>query len=168
MEVSLSKKANEAKAGPKVSRRLGLQGMLSGVVLAATGGLALHRKGWELPDLPKIDIIPDVIKDKDYKPAVMFVVHDGDPVSDNQGTVMNSALILEACERVGVEYRCYNADADMFAEAQWVKDMHRKGVEFGHTCMVVVDRDGRGSVAFVPRNVPEALNFLAEKYNVKN
>jgi len=99
---------------------------------------------------------------EDEKPpaSVMFVTKDDAPLSRKQGAAMNSFFVRGWCEKNGVEYRKYKVDSDMFQVRQWDKDMHRVGVRFGAPCLVVIDRDGAGSVYNVPNGSAETLELL--------
>ena len=135
----------------ELNRRSTLQAILSSALLAGTGGMIVRETGM-LQDIGRIDEKPPA--------AVMFVTKDDAPLSRKQGAAMNSFFVRGWCEKNGVEYRRYNESADMFQVRQWVRDMHRTGVEFGCPCLVVVDRDGSGSVYSVPNGSAPTLELL--------
>ena len=137
----------------KVNRRASLQAILSGALLVGTAGI-ITKETTNLFDRTVTD------KDTAAPAAVMFVTKDDAPLSRKQGAAMNSFFVRGWCDQNDVEYRKYKDDSDMFQVRQWVKDMHRIGVRFGAPCLVVVDRDGAGSVYNVPNGKEETLELL--------
>ena len=137
----------------KVSRRSTLQAILSGALLVGTAGMVAKET---------TNLFDHTGSNEDEKPpaAVMFVTKEDAPLSRKQGAAMNSFFVRGWCEQNNVEYRKYKDDSDMFQVRQWVKDMHRVGVRFGAPCIVVVDRDGAGSVYNVPNGSEETLELL--------
>ena len=135
----------------KLSRRSTLQAILSGALFVGSAGIIVKEN----------NLLQDV-GNKDEKPpaAVMFVTKEDAPLSRKQGAAMNSFFVRGWCEQNDVEYRKYKDDSDMFQVRQWVKDMHRVGVRFGAPCLVVIDRDGSGSVYNVPSGSKETLELL--------
>jgi len=137
----------------KFSRRSTLQAILSGALLVGSAGI-VAKETTNLFDRTGSD------KDTAAPAAVMFVTKDDAPLSRKQGATMNSFFVRGWCEQNSVEYRKYKVDSDMFQVRQWVKDMHRVGVRFGAPCLVVVDRDGAGSVYNIPNGSEETLELL--------
>jgi hypothetical protein len=137
----------------KVSRRSTLQAILSGALLVGSAGMIVSET---------TNLLDHTGTNEDEKPpaAVMFVTKDDAPLSRKQGAAMNSFFVRGWCEQNDVEYRKYHNDSDMFQVRQWVKDMHRVGVRFGAPCLVVIDRDGAGSVYNVPSGSKETLELL--------
>ena len=137
----------------KVSRRSTLQAILSGALFVGSAGIITKET---------TNLFDRTINDKDTAApaAVMFVTKDDAPLSRKQGAAMNSFFVRGWCEQNDVEYRKYKDNSDMFQVRQWVKDMHRVGVRFGAPCIVVVDRDGAGSVYNVPNGSEETLELL--------
>ncbi len=99
-------------------------------------------------------------------PAVMVVIKDGDKISRGQGQVISTTVVARHCRDYGLKFRMYNAADDLFQEEEWAKRMHRDGVEFGHSCIVIVGKDGVGSVHSIPSNIEAALKLIASKLNV--
>jgi len=136
----------------KLSRRASLQAILSGALLVGSAGMIASENKHLFQD----------VNSKDERPpaAVMFVTKKDAPLSRKQGAAMNSFFVRGWCEQNDVEYRKYKVDSDMFQVRQWVKDMHKTGVRFGAPCLVVIDRDGAGSVYNVPNGSTETLELL--------
>ena len=145
--------SDENANSTKVSRRSTLQAILSGALLVSSAGIITKET---------TNIFDKTVNDKDTAApaAVMFVTKEDAPLSRKQGAAMNSFFVRGWCEQNNVEYRKYKDDSDMFQVRQWVKDMHRVGVRFGAPCIVVVDRDGAGSVHNVPNGSEETLELL--------
>ena len=101
-----------------------------------------------------------------WVPAVMVVIKDGDKITQDQGQVLSTTVIARHCRDYGLKFRMYNATDDLFQEEEWVKRMHRDGVEFGHSCIVIVGKDGVGSVHSVPANIEAALKLIASRLDV--
>ena len=99
-------------------------------------------------------------------PAVMIVMRDGVKISEGQGQVVSTTAIAKQCREYGVKYRMYNVNDNLFQEEGWAKKMHQDGAEFGYPCIVIVDRDGRGSCQIIPDSIEEALKLVESKFNV--
>ena len=149
-----------------VSRRLGLQGILSLGFLAAAGGIAATRYKEDLLDmLPELpSFTPD--SKSDTPAAVMFVLDNSVKISREQGQANNSQLVRETCDKLGVEYRRYSHDADLFQEESWARVMQSIGREFGAPCLVIVDRKGRGKAMVIPTGVEAVVRLLEKTYGV--
>ncbi len=136
----------------QLNRRSTLQAILSGALFAGSAGMIVRENK---------ELFQDIGDDKEKPPAaVMFVTDDNSPLSRKQGAAMNSFFVRGWCEKNGVEYRRYNKDSDMFQVRQWVRDMHRTGVEFGCPCLVVIDREGAGYAFSVPNGSAPTLELL--------
>ena len=137
----------------KLNRRSTLQAILSGALLVGSAGMIVNET---------TNLLDHTGEKPDEKPpaAVMFVTKEDAPLSRKQGAAMNSFFVRGWCEQNDVEYRKYKDDSDMFQVRQWVKDMHRTGVRFGAPCIVVIDREGAGSVYNVPNGSGETLELL--------
>jgi hypothetical protein len=137
----------------RFSRRSTLQAILSGALFVGSAGMIVGET---------TNLLDRTGTNEDEKPpaAVMFVTKDDAPLSRKQGAAMNSFFVRGWCEQNDVEYRKYHDDSDMFQVRQWVKDMHRVGVRFGAPCLVVIDRDGAGSVYNVPSGKDATLELL--------
>ncbi len=166
MTYNLGKSKPVAKPAPaKVSRRVGLQGILSLGLIAGTAGLVGWRKRDEIMDMVP-DFMPRPSDDKASRPAVMFVIDNNDDITNGQGQVNNSMIVRDLCDRLGVEYRRYNWDADLFQETSFIREMHSIGNKYGPSCMVTIGRDGRGSCQDIPKDVPTAVKLIDRMYNV--
>ena len=108
------------------------------------------------------------VADNDFVsvPAVMIVIKDGEKMSEGQGQVISTTVLARHCRDFGFKFRMYNAADDLFQEEEWAKRMHRDGVEFDHSCIVIVGKDGRGSCHVIPGSVEEALGLLTDNMNV--
>ena len=153
MKLKLNKKE-------KITRREGIKSTFGLLILGLAGGLA----GWRYREDIK-DMLPSGKPDSDLHPAMMFVLKPN-TLKDDQGQVVNSAAVKITCKKLGIDYRCYHADANLFQEAQWVRDMHKAGVEFGAPCLVLVDLHGRGSCKPVPASLSRLLTMLEKNYGV--
>ncbi len=146
----------EANIRKTTSRRelLGLAGKASVLSLFYGGGL-LVGKG-----VLKTD--KKVVSPK----AVMVVLGNKKPINKGQGQVVNSIVFPKACRKLGYEFRMYKEDADLFQEEEWVKQMHRQGVDFGCPCVVIVDAEGRGRCYAIPTSLKDALALIGDNHEV--
>lgn len=95
-----------------------------------------------------------------------FMLLIGGSENKEQGQVVNSRRVLDRCKELGVEFRRYSVDDDLFQEAAWVREMQQNGRAFGAPCVVIVDAKGRGHCEPVPASVEAALALLEAEYAV--
>ena len=142
---------------PKESRREAGKTFLSRLLLLGSGVLVAYRY---LPSMLYRNADPK----NERPPAVMLIVSGSE--NKEQGQVMNSRKVLDRCKELGVEFRRYSADADLFQEAEWVRDMQQNGLSFGPPCIVIVDKKGRGHCEEVPASVDDVLTLLEVEYAI--
>ncbi len=100
-------------------------------------------------------------EDETIQPAaVMIVLEDGKPLSKGQGIVINSVKFKHWCLLSKYEFRMYKADADLFQEEEWVKKMHKHGLDYGAPCLVVVEKDGSGRCYSIPNSLEDAYDLI--------
>lgn len=148
----------------KVSRRLGLQGMLSLGFLVGSGGLGLWRHRIGLSE-GLVSILPD-FKPKHGFPCLMWVLDAEKPLSRSQGAASNSTIISKWCVDNNVDYRRYRADANMVQCSDHVRALHRLGVSFGAPCLVTCDANGRGRAWEIPQGTEATVKLLREVFDV--
>lgn len=146
MKISLKKKST----GP--NRR----DLLRYTLLGTTGALA------GLSISPVVNKYINSKEEKDAVPAVMIVWDSNGKQDADKNKVRNSSIVKTACKNLGLEYRMFRADADLFQCAEWERDMLAAALEFGPPCVVIVDKSGKGRCYPIPRNVDSLLKLIKE------
>ena len=153
----------ESPQNKGITRRLGLQGILSMGILSSAGGLGAWRHRSEI-----LDFIPSFTTEtkQGYPPAIMFVLDPSVSITQQQGQTHNSQLVQNACKGLNIEYRRYKHDADLFQEESWARVMQSIGREYGAPCLVMIDPNGRGTARDIPMGVEAAVRLLENTYGV--
>ena len=150
-----------------VTRRLGVQGIASLGFVAASVGVAGYRHTDGSAILEKfLGFFQGGTPSEQTPPAIMFVLDPKGKLTNPQGQAASSMIIREWCDKVGVEYRRYRFDADLFQEDKWVRNCQSVGREFGAPCLVIVDKDGRGRAVAIPQGVEPTIRLLEASFNV--
>ena len=162
--VKPAAKATEPPAKAVVSRRLGLQGILSLGFLAGSGGLGLWRHRRSVSE-GLVSLLPDFTPEHGF-PCLMWVLDPEKALSRSQGAASNSTIVSKWCVDNNVDYRRYRSDANMIQCSDHIRSLHRLGVEFGSPCLVVCDHNGRGRAYQIPEGTDATLDLLREVFHV--
>lgn len=147
----------------KVNRRLGIQGIAAGLLVASGVGLA----GWRFRD-EITDLIPrDEITIDNSRKTVLFVVNGKDQtMSIGQNQAAGSQLVRMVCDKAGVEYRRYSVTADLSKEEGYIRKMHEIGCVNNPPCIVLVDTNHVVTVLDIPNTVSKTVEAIKEFCNV--